>query len=69
MTYLEYAGSVRCPPGVQQVVFASAHEPFTYRRKHIQPSTDKASGEERSQRGRAALVQKRGGEKGEAVSE
>lgn len=26
---LEYAGSIRRPPGVQEVIFAGAHKPFT----------------------------------------
>lgn len=47
MAYLEYAGSVRCPPCIQEVIFACAHEPFTYRTKHTQTSTDKVSGEVR----------------------
>lgn len=31
LAHLEYAGSVRCPPRVQQVIFAGAHEPFSCR--------------------------------------
>ena len=47
LAYLEYAGSIGCPPRIQEVIFARAHEPFTYRRKHTEPSTDKASREVR----------------------
>lgn len=31
--YLEYAGSVRGPPGVEEVVLPSAHEPLAYGRE------------------------------------
>lgn len=34
--YLEYAGAVGSPPGVQQVVFARAHKPFTCKRRFRQ---------------------------------
>lgn len=30
--YLEYAGSVRRPPGIEEIVFPSAHEPLACRR-------------------------------------
>lgn len=31
---LEYAGSIRCSPCVQQVILACAHEPFTCEEEH-----------------------------------
>lgn len=31
--YLEYAGSVWCPPGIEKVIFPSAHKPLACRRE------------------------------------
>jgi hypothetical protein len=31
--YLEYTGSIRCPPGIQKVVLSSTYKPFACRRR------------------------------------
>lgn len=53
---LEYAGSIRCPPRIEEVIFARAHEPFTYETEHRETSADKAP------RGRGDREEMRGGD-------